>query len=115
MAKRSILWRVNRAFTRTTDAITWDLGLWPATVLATCALVWWIGYGVLNIGHNWFTSPEWNFPLNTFTTLCEFYFELWILSAANRGERRNRRHIEQVHRQLAQIMEKLAAMEKRLR
>lgn len=44
----------------------------------------------------WSVSTDWNFPLNTITTLAELYIGFLVGAAANRGERDNRKVLGQI-------------------
>lgn len=88
---------IDERFTEIADTVTETIGKWYFTVISLVLLAIWAMYGMLFLSH-WFTSPTWNFPLNTITTVGEWFMEGLVLAAANRVERRNqelqRRHTE---------------------
>lgn len=79
---------IDERFTEIADTVTETIGKWYFTVISLVLLIGWIAYGIIAIP-GWFTSNAWNFPINSVSTITEFFFELWILAAANRVERRN--------------------------
>jgi uncharacterized membrane protein len=59
---------LNERFTRFADLVTEAVGQWWFTSISFLLLLLWILYGTFIIGHQlqgWFTSAQWNFPLNT--------------------------------------------------
>lgn len=90
--------RIDDLFTSFADAVTEFVGKWWFTAFSTLALLCWIGYGLFVLAPSlpsWFTSNAWNFPLNTITTVGEWFLEGLVLAAANRVEHR---HTQVLHR-----------------
>ncbi len=82
---------LNKRFTSIADAVSEALGKWWFSILSLIALAIWILYGIYGIGGNgWFTSNSWNFPLNTLTTVGEWFIGALVAAAANRVESRNK-------------------------
>jgi uncharacterized membrane protein len=97
---------IDEKFTNIADKVTETVGRWFFTVISFMLLMIWILYGMLFIA-NWFTSATWNFPLNTITTVGEWFMEGLILAAANRVERRNNMLLEKIE----SLAEKIEAEE----
>lgn len=53
---------------------------------------------------NWFISNEFNFPLNTVTTLLELFIGFLVGASANRSERLNKEMIAKQNQMLEQIV-----------
>jgi uncharacterized membrane protein len=83
---------IDERFTAIADKVSEGLGAWWFTVVSLIVLVLWILYGLFILSHitsAWFTSSQWNFPLNTITTVGEWFIGALVAAAANRVERRH--------------------------
>lgn len=101
----------NEKFIKLADAVSFGMGT-PTNILfwLLAAAVWfWLGStrqelfikgGFLP---DWFTSPAWNFPLNTITTLAELYIGFLVAAAANRAERELRKIIVHMKHTLERV------------
>jgi uncharacterized membrane protein len=59
---------LNERFTQFADLVTEAVGQWWFTTISFLLLVLWIVYGMFLVAQqvqDWFTSTQWNFPLNT--------------------------------------------------
>lgn len=101
--KRSL----NDRFTDFADAVSEGVSRWWFTTASFIFLVLWVAYGVFIIGGSWFTSATWNFPLNTITTVGEWFLEGFILISTARVEKRNRGLQE--HQEV--VLEKIESIE----
>jgi uncharacterized membrane protein len=107
---------INDRFTEVADRVTTAVGQWWFTVLSLALLVAWVAYGVVVIRQvtaDWFTSQQWNFPLNTITTVGEWFMEGLVLAAANRVERRNRalqQHSKALEERIDAVVEGMARL-----
>jgi uncharacterized membrane protein len=84
---------VSDRFTAIADTVSEALGAWWFSALSLITLAVWIMYGAYVIGKDnsgWFTSTDFNFPLNTITTVGEWFIGALVAAAANRVEKRNR-------------------------
>ena len=84
--------RLNEQFTAIADKVSSGLGQWWFSILSLIILGLWTVYGAFVISHqvsDWFTSQQWNFPLNTITTVGEWFIGALVAAAANRVERNN--------------------------
>jgi uncharacterized membrane protein len=83
---------IDERFTAIADKVSEGLGAWWFTVVSLIVLFLWILYGAFILSHltsAWFTSSQWNFPLNTITTVGEWFIGALVAAAANRVERRH--------------------------
>ena len=90
---------LNERFTDLADRISTFLGDWKFSVISFAILGLWTVYGILVIAHqttDWFTSQQWNFPLNTITTVGEWFIGALVAAAANRSERHNRQQTDKL-------------------
>ncbi len=107
--------QLDERFEAEADLLTYTVGKWWFTTLSFVLLVCWVLYGALVLAPRvpgWFTSAQWNFPLNTITTVGEWFCEGLILAAANRVQRRadaSSRHLQEVVDGVDRIVEQLAA------
>lgn len=104
---------LNEKFIKVADSVSWGMGT-PANIgfWLLAVVVWFVlGYtrrelfekgGLLP---DWFTSPAWNFPLNTITTLAELYIGFLVAAAANRSERKLREMIEHTRHTVDRVEE----------
>ena len=84
---------LNERFTNIADRVSEYLGAWWFTIASLLILALWFVYGATVIAGQapgWFTSNQFNFPLNTITTVGEWFIGALVAAAANRVERRNR-------------------------
>lgn len=113
--RRRLVGRVDDLFTRFADQVSEQVGKWWFSVVSLVILSAWTLYGALVIGPqvaDWFSSPQWNFPLNTITTVGEWFLGAFIAAAANRVERRNR-EMQQAHTQLLNDIRRWVEREER--
>src|SRR5436305_15339773 len=88
---------MDEKFTHIADRITEFVGRWFFSVVSLLILLAWILFGVIHIP-NWFTSPDWSFPINSITTVGEWFLAAFTLAAANRVERRTHDLLEEIKR-----------------
>ena len=67
-------------FTHFEDVASSDMAKWPFVIVSALLIVAWTFYAAHNFGRDWFTSNAFNFPLNTVTTLGE-----WFIGAFGAG------------------------------
>lgn len=89
--------RLNDHFTDLADRVSEFVGMWFWSATSLFLLAVWVVWGILFI-KDWFTSQAWNFPLNTITTVGEWFMEGLIAAAANRIERRHREQMDRLYR-----------------
>ena len=90
---------INERFTDLADKISTVLGDWKFSVISFGILGLWTIYGAVIIAHqtaDWFTSQQWNFPLNTITTVGEWFIGALVAAAANRVERHNHTQVRRL-------------------
>jgi uncharacterized membrane protein len=90
---------LDERFTIASDKISESLGSWWFSFLSLLLLIGWILYGALVISlqvHDWFTSAQFNFPLNTITTVGEWFIGALVAAAANRVERRHEQLLREI-------------------
>lgn len=100
--------KINEKFLALADAVSFGMGTPTNILFWVLAVVIWFGLGALrqdlfasnNFLPSWFTSPAWNFPLNTITTLAELYIGFLVAAATNRAERELRKIIESIKESL---------------
>jgi len=100
--------KFNEKFLKLADAVSFGMGTPTNILFWILAVVIWFGLGALrqdlftstNFLPEWFTSPAWNFPLNTITTLAELYIGFLVAAATNRAERELRNIIEGIKQNL---------------
>jgi ABC-type multidrug transport system fused ATPase/permease subunit len=97
---------LNDRFTALADLVSTLVGMWFWSALSLVLLLLWVGWGILLIPH-WFTASAWNFPLNTITTVGEWFMEGLIAAAANRVERRSRQQIDRLEQMEQRILDRL--------
>lgn len=86
---------MDEKFTHIADSITEFVGRWYFSAISLIVLLVWTVYGIIHIP-GWFTSPDWNFPANSVTTLGEWFLAAFTLAAANRVERRTHDLLEEI-------------------
>lgn len=96
-------------FTDFADAVSELVSKWEFTTISFLLLIVWIAIGAFVIRGDWFTSTTWNFPLNTITTVGEWFLEGFILISTARVEKRNR----QLQEQHTLLLEKINQGEQR--
>ncbi len=100
--------KLNEKFLAVADAVSFGMGTPTNILFWILAVVIWFGLGILRqdlFTHasflpEWFTSPAWNFPLNTITTLAELYIGFLVAAATNRAERELRSIIDGIKQNL---------------
>jgi uncharacterized membrane protein len=68
--------KINDKFKERADRVSEWLGRWWFSTVSLLVLALWTAYGAAIISqqvHDWFTSPQFNFPLNTITTVAEWF------------------------------------------
>lgn len=108
---------LDEKFTDLADHISEFVGKWWFTTFSLIALTIWAIYGAAIVSQHvadWFTSNQWNFPLNTVTTVGEWFLEGLVLAAANRAERRNRELHELLLRLVRHEEQEVVAIEEKL-
>ncbi len=94
--------KINDKFLKLADAVSFGMGTPTNIFFWILAVMIWFLLGALrpalftttNFLPDWFTSPAWNFPLNTITTLAELYIGFLVAAATNRAERKLHKIIE---------------------
>jgi hypothetical protein len=84
---------VNR-FVGIADRVSYAVGTWQNIVVWIVLIGAWFAFGPYLANHSvlpaWFTSNNFNFPLNTVTTIAELYIGFLVGASTNRTERNNR-------------------------
>jgi uncharacterized membrane protein len=81
-------------FVRVADRVSYAMGTWQNIVVWLILVGTWFALGPWIAHHSllpsWFTSNDFNFPLNTVTTIAELYIGFLVGASTNRTERHNR-------------------------
>jgi uncharacterized membrane protein len=81
-------------FVRVADRVSYAMGTWQNIVVWLVLVGTWFALGPYIAHHSilpaWFTSNDFNFPLNTVTTIAELYIGFLVGASTNRTERHNR-------------------------
>jgi low affinity Fe/Cu permease len=81
-------------FVRIADRVSYAMGTWQNIVVWFILVGAWFAAGPIVANHSvlpgWFTSNNFNFPLNTVTTIAELYIGFLVGASTNRTERHNR-------------------------
>jgi hypothetical protein len=81
-------------FAHIADRVSYAMGTWQNIVVWIILVGTWFALGPYLAHHSvlpaWFTSNNFNFPLNTVTTIAELYIGLLVGASTNRTERHNR-------------------------
>jgi uncharacterized membrane protein len=81
-------------FVRVADRVSYAMGTWQNIVVWIILVGAWFAFGPYLAHHSvlpsWFTSNNFNFPLNTVTTIAELYIGFLVGASTNRTERHNR-------------------------
>jgi hypothetical protein len=81
-------------FVRIADRVSYAMGTWQNIVVWIVLVGAWFAAGPYVAHHSvlpsWFTSSDFNFPLNTVTTIAELYIGFLVGASTNRTERNNR-------------------------
>jgi low affinity Fe/Cu permease len=81
-------------FVRVADRVSYAMGTWQNIVVWMILVGAWFAAGPYIAHHSflpsWFTSNDFNFPLNTVTTIAELYIGFLVGASTNRTERHNR-------------------------
>ena len=90
---------VNR-FVRIADRVSYAMGTWQNIVVWMILVGTWFALGPYLAHHSvlpsWFTSNNFNFPLNTVTTIAELYIGFLVGASTNRTERHNRNQADRM-------------------
>jgi uncharacterized membrane protein len=80
-------------FVRVADRVSYAMGTWQNIVVWIILVGTWFALGPYLATHSflpsWFTSNDFNFPLNTVTTIAELYIGFLVGASTNRTERHN--------------------------
>jgi len=80
-------------FVRIADRVSYAMGTWQNIVVWMILVGAWFAVGPYVAHHSflpsWFTSNDFNFPLNTVTTIAELYIGFLVGASTNRTERHN--------------------------
>jgi uncharacterized membrane protein len=87
-------------FVRVADRVSYAMGTWQNIVVWLILVGAWFALGPYIANHNllpsWFTSNNFNFPLNTVTTIAELYIGFLVGASTNRTERHNREQADRM-------------------
>jgi uncharacterized membrane protein len=87
-------------FVRVADRVSYAMGTWQNIVVWIILVGTWFALGPYLANHSvmpaWFTSNNFNFPLNTVTTIAELYIGFLVGASTNRTERNNRNQADRM-------------------
>jgi uncharacterized membrane protein len=87
-------------FVRIADRVSYAMGTWQNIVVWIILVGTWFALGPYLAHHSvlpaWFTSNNFNFPLNTVTTIAELYIGFLVGASTNRTERHNRNQADRM-------------------
>ena len=87
-------------FVRIADRVSYAMGTWQNIVVWIVLVGTWFAFGPYLANHSilpaWFTSNNFNFPLNTVTTIAELYIGFLVGASTNRTERHNRNQADRM-------------------
>ena len=87
-------------FVRVADRVSYAMGTWQNIVVWIILVGTWFAFGPYLANHSvlpaWFTSNNFNFPLNTVTTIAELYIGFLVGASTNRTERHNRNQADRM-------------------
>jgi uncharacterized membrane protein len=87
-------------FVRIADRVSYAMGTWQNIVVWFVLVGTWFALGPYLAHHSvmpsWFTSNNFNFPLNTVTTIAELYIGFLVGASTNRTERHNRQQSDRM-------------------
>ena len=87
-------------FVRIADRVSYAMGTWQNIVVWIVLVGTWFALGPYLANHSvlpsWFTSNNFNFPLNTVTTIAELYIGFLVGASTNRTERHNRSQADRI-------------------
>jgi uncharacterized membrane protein len=87
-------------FVRVADRVSYAMGTWQNIVVWFILVGAWFALGPYLAHHSvlpaWFTSNNFNFPLNTVTTIAELYIGFLVGASTNRTERNNRKQADRM-------------------
>jgi len=87
-------------FVRIADRVSYAMGTWQNIVVWFFLVGTWFAFGPYLANHSilpsWFTSNNFNFPLNTVTTIAELYIGFLVGASTNRTERHNRNQADRM-------------------
>jgi len=87
-------------FVRMADRVSYAMGTWQNIVVWFVLVGTWFALGPYIAHHSilpsWFTSNNFNFPLNTVTTIAELYIGFLVGASTNRTERHNRNQADRM-------------------
>jgi uncharacterized membrane protein len=98
-------------FVRVADRVSYAMGTWQNIVVWIVLVGSWFALGPFVAHHSilpaWFTSNDFNFPLNTVTTIAELYIGFLVGASTNRTERHNRQQADRMEALEKSIHEEL--------
>ena len=98
-------------FVRIADRVSYAMGTWQNIVVWFVLVSAWFVAGPYVAHHSflpaWFTSNDFNFPLNTVTTIAELYIGFLVGASTNRTERHNREQADRMEALEQRIHEEL--------
>jgi uncharacterized membrane protein len=87
-------------FVRIADRVSYAMGTWQNILVWLFLVGTWFALGPTIASHDllpaWFTSNNFNFPLNTVTTIAELYIGFLVGASTNRTERHNREQADRM-------------------
>ena len=87
-------------FMRAADRVSYAMGTWQNIVVWIILVGTWFALGPYLAHHSvlpaWFTSNNFNYPLNTVTTIAELYIGFLVGASTNRTERNNRNQADRM-------------------
>jgi uncharacterized membrane protein len=96
-------------FVRIADRVSYAMGTWQNIVVWFFLVGTWFAFGPYLANHSilpsWFTSNNFNFPLNTVTTIAELYIGFLVGASTNRTERHNRNQADRME-ELEKLIDK---------
>ena len=92
--------KVNDHFVGIADRVSYAMGTWQNILVWIILVGAWFAFGPYLADHSilpaWFTSNDFNFPLNTVTTIAELYIGFLVGASTNRTERHNREQADRM-------------------
>jgi low affinity Fe/Cu permease len=89
-------------FVRIADRVSYLMGTWQNILVWIILVGLWFALGPYFANHavlpDWFTSNNFNFPLNTVTTIVELYIGFLVGASTNRTERHNRNQADRMEK-----------------
>jgi hypothetical protein len=87
-------------FMRIADRVSYAMGTWQNILVWFVLVTAWFIAGPYVAHHSflpsWFTSNDFNFPLNTVTTIAELYIGFLVGASTNRSERHSQEQADRI-------------------